>query len=147
MDGMECGRDPEPGSGQRRASGSSGSGQCGRGRHGGQYASLRRRAAGCLIAGGALLAGCVYTPRSVTLYDPDCRIQTRQMVLDERQVGVIGRCHNEGCVAALVVFGAVSAATAVVSGSIVVVGNVVYWFEKRSNCRPVEPPPVDRRGQ
>lgn len=92
----------------------------------------------------ALLAGCVYTPRTVEVYDPACRILTRQMVLDERQVGVIGRCHNEGCVAALVAFGAVSAVTAVVSGSIVVVGNVAYWFEKRSACQPVDPPPAGR---
>lgn len=73
------------------------------------------------------------------VYDRDCRIQARQMVLDERQVGAIGHCSNEGCVLALVAFGAVSAVTAVVSGSIVVVGNVAYWFEKRSNCRPIDP--------
>ena len=109
---------------------------------------MRRGLRTPVLAGGLalLLAGCVYTPRTVTLYDPECRIQTRQMVLDERQVGVIGGCHNEGCVAALVAFGAVSAVTAVVSGSIVVAGNVVYWFEKRSNCRPVEPAVGERKG-
>lgn len=76
------------------------------------------------------------------MYDPDCRIHARHMVLDQQQVGAIGACRNEGCLVALVAFGAVSAATAVVSGSIVVVGNVAYWFEKRSNCRPVDAPPV-----
>ena len=34
----------------------------------------------------------------------------------------------------LVVIGAVTAGRAVVSGSIVVVGNVVYWMERRGKC-------------
>lgn len=110
--------------------------QCPGGPAGGQYARWRSRAAAAVALLG--LTACVYTPRTVTVYDRDCRIQTRQMVLDEQQVGAIGHCRNEGCLAALVAFGAVSAVTAVVSGSIVVVGNVVYWFEKRSGCRPVD---------
>jgi hypothetical protein len=85
-----------------------------------------------------VLAGCVYAPRTVTVYDPDCRIVTRHMVLDAQQVGAIGHCSNEGCLTLLVAMGAVSAVSAVVSGSVVVVGNVMYWFEKRSSCRPVD---------
>jgi hypothetical protein len=33
-----------------------------------------------------------------------------------------------------VAVGAVAAASVVVSGSIVVVGNVVYWLEKQGKC-------------
>lgn len=84
-----------------------------------------------------VLAGCVYAPRTVSVYDPDCQIVTRHMVLDGQQVAAIAHCHNEGCLALLVTMGAVSAVTAVVSGSVVVVGNVVYWFEKRTQCKPV----------
>lgn len=97
------------------------------------------------------LWGCVYAPRTVSVYDPDCQIVTRHMVLDGQQVAAIAHCHNEGCLALLVTMGAVSAVTAVVSGSVVVVGNVVYWFEKRSQCKPVPqdqftvPPPVPAR--
>jgi hypothetical protein len=87
-----------------------------------------------------LLAGCVFTPRAINVYDPDCQISSRQLILQAEQMPVMGHCRGEECGAMLVVFGAVSAATAVVSGSIVVVGNVVYWFEKQNQCRKVEPP-------
>ncbi len=86
----------------------------------------------------ALQAGCVFAPRTIHVYDPDCQITSRQMILQAEQMPVIGHCRGEECGAMLVVFGAVSAATAVVSGSIVVVGNVVYWFEKQNNCKKVE---------
>lgn len=82
------------------------------------------------------LAACVFAPRTVSVYDPQCQIVTRQMVLDNQQVAAIAHCQNEGCLTLLVAMGAVSAVTAIVSGSVVVVGNVAYWFEKRSLCRP-----------
>jgi hypothetical protein len=84
---------------------------------------------------GATLAGCVYVPVMHEVYDEDCGIVARQMTLDVQQVGgFAGGCVNEGCAALLVVVGAVTAASAVVSGSIVLAGNVVYWFEKRGRC-------------
>lgn len=82
-----------------------------------------------------LLGGCVFVPRTVQVYDADCQITSRQMVLDMQQIGTFGHCANEGCAAALVALGAVASVSAVISGSVVVVGNVVYWFEKRSLCR------------
>ena len=96
--------------------------------------------AGLSLALAALLAGCIFAPRTVSFYDRDCRIVTRQMVLDSQQVASIAHCQNEGCLTLLVAMGAVSAVSAVVSGSVVVVGNVVYWFEKRSQCRPLAAP-------
>jgi hypothetical protein len=80
----------------------------------------------------------VFAPRTISIYDPDCRITSRQMILQASEMPIMGRCRGEECGAMLVIFGAVSAATAVVSGSIVVVGNVVYWFEKQNQCRKVE---------
>ncbi|MBK6851490.1 MAG: hypothetical protein IPG93_07750 [Burkholderiales bacterium] len=94
-----------------------------------------------LVAGAALavlVAGCVFAPRTIHVYDPDCQITSRQMILQAEQMPVFGHCRGEQCGAMLVIFGAVSAATAVVSGSIVVVGNVVYWFEKQNDCKRVE---------
>ena len=81
-----------------------------------------------------LIQGCVYVPRTTVAYDEECRIYTKQMVLDVVQVGAIGRCVNEGCVVAIVAASAVTAASVVVSGSIAVVGNVVYWLEKKGQC-------------
>jgi hypothetical protein len=81
-----------------------------------------------------LLSACIVLPRTELVYDDDCKIQKRQMVLDVHQVGYFGGCANQGCVALLVGAGAVATASAVISGSIAVVGNVVYWLERRGQC-------------
>ena len=81
-----------------------------------------------------LLQACVVVPRTKTVYDEDCRIHARQMVLAVEQAEVFGGCVNEGCAALLVGLGVITAATAVVSGSIAVAGNIVYWFEKQGQC-------------
>lgn len=80
------------------------------------------------------LSACVVLPRTETVFDDDCKIQKRQMVLDVHQIGYFGGCVNNGCVALLVGAGAVATASAVVSGSIAVIGNVVYWLERRGEC-------------
>lgn len=81
-----------------------------------------------------LLGGCVYVPRTTAVYDEKCQSYQRQMTLEAQQVGSIMGCGGDACIHALVVMGAVSAATAVVSGSVVVIGNVVYWVEHRGRC-------------
>ena len=55
------------------------------------------------------------------------------MVLEAALVNVTANCQNEECIVALLV---PSVASAVVSGSIVIVGNVVYWLEKQGKCLP-----------
>jgi hypothetical protein len=87
----------------------------------------------------ALLAGCVVVPHTVERYDPDCRVVTRSMELQAVQLGWIQHCANEGCAALLAAAGATAAASAVISGSITIVGNVVYWLEKQGRCRRVSP--------
>lgn len=82
----------------------------------------------------ALIQGCVYVPRTSSVYDEQCRAQTRQMTLEAERVGGFVNCVNEACVALLIGAGVVTAASVVVSGSIVVVGNVVYWLERRQQC-------------
>jgi hypothetical protein len=82
----------------------------------------------------ALLHGCIYLPRTTTVYDQDCRIEAKQMSMQLTQIGGFGRCQGQGCAELLVAAGAVAAASAVVTGSIVVTGNVVYWFEKQGRC-------------
>jgi hypothetical protein len=97
---------------------------------------VRARSIG-LVCVAALLAACVYLPRTTQVYDDDCRILAKQMTLDLHQAGVFSTgCSNQGCAALLVTFGAVAMASAVVSGSIVIAGNIVYWFEKRGHCQP-----------
>ena len=82
----------------------------------------------------ALLQACVVVPRTDSVYDESCKLQRRQMTLEVQQIGAFRACSNEGCAALLVGAGVVVVASAVVSGSIAVVGNVVYWFEHQGRC-------------
>lgn len=59
------------------------------------------------------------------------------MTLEETQLIGVTHCENEACVALLITAGVVSATTAIVSGSIVIVGNIIYWYEKRGLCKHV----------
>ncbi|HEY5897739.1 MAG TPA: hypothetical protein VIV54_09260 [Burkholderiales bacterium] len=92
----------------------------------------RRTSAACVLA--LLLAGCIYVPRTTSVYDQDCRIEARHMTMELAQIGALGHCQGQQCAQLLVAAGAVAAASAVVTGSIVVTGNIVYWFEKQGRC-------------
>ena len=85
-----------------------------------------------------MLSGCIYLPRTTQVYDPQCQIVSRQAVLEVQELGGIRHCSNDGCRAFLVAAGVVTVASAVISGSLVVAGNVVYWLEKQGQCRRVE---------
>jgi len=87
-----------------------------------------------IAAAVLLLAGCIYLPRTTTVYDEDCRIEARHMTMEMTQIGALGHCQGRECAQILVAVGAVAAASAVVSGSIVITGNIVYWFEKQGRC-------------
>jgi hypothetical protein len=69
------------------------------------------------VSVAALLSACVYAPRTIQVYDHECRIMANHMVLEGAQVAAIQRCENQGCVA------------------IVVVGNIAYWFERKARCQ------------
>jgi hypothetical protein len=82
----------------------------------------------------ALLSACVVVPRTVVGYDSECHVVARQMTLQPLQLASIGGCSNSGCGALLAAAGATAAASLVVSGTIAVAGNVVYWLEKQGHC-------------
>jgi hypothetical protein len=95
------------------------------------------------------LAGCVVVPVTRDVYDPDCRLMRREVTLEAAMLGQFHSCSGQECSALLATLGVVSAATLVVSGSLAVVGNVVYWLEHEANCRrrsapqaPVPTPPA-----
>lgn len=81
------------------------------------------------------LAGCVVLPQTIQVYDPDCRVLTRQVVLQANVIGHFQACAGDGCLAMLTAAGVVTAASAVVSGSIALVGNAVYWLERQGRCQ------------
>ncbi|MDO6746578.1 hypothetical protein [Gilvimarinus sp. 1_MG-2023] len=83
----------------------------------------------------ALLTGCIYVPKVVHKYDSECQIMVRQAELEVSTVNHLLRCEGERCAGALVSAGLVSTGSAIISGSIVLVSNTVYWFEKNIDCR------------
>jgi hypothetical protein len=84
----------------------------------------------------ALLPSCIVVPRTIEVYDPECQVVARHMDLQSVQIGYISGCSNEGCAVLIVAAAATVTATAIISGSIVVIGNTVYWFEKQGRCNP-----------
>ncbi len=86
------------------------------------------------------LLGCIVLPQTREVYDPECRVLTRQITLEAAVLGGFQSCAGEGCAAMLSAMGVVTAASVVVSGSIALVGNVVYWFERQGRCNPAPPP-------
>jgi hypothetical protein len=94
----------------------------------------RRTATGLAVCLTLGLAGCVVVPHTREVYDAGCRTQARQMTLDVAVVGRLERCSGDACAAQLVAAGAVTVVSAVVSGSIALVGNVVYWIELQGRC-------------
>jgi hypothetical protein len=83
-----------------------------------------------------LLSSCIVVPRTVEVYDPECQVVARHMDLQSVQVGYIAGCSNQGCATLIVAAAATVTASAIISGSIVVIGNTVYWFEKQGRCNP-----------
>lgn len=82
------------------------------------------------------LSGCIVTTEVVERYDEDCQIHTRHVVLNSSQWGMLGECSDtRECTSKLLGAGLISATTAVVSGSVVIVGNAVYWLEKQGRCQ------------
>ena len=88
-----------------------------------------------------LLQSCVFFPRTTSENKTLCHLQPRQMELDVTDIsGDFGLHHHnmhcdDDCLA--VTLGGivvVSAGSAIVSGSIVVVGNTLHWLEEQGRC-------------
>ena len=86
----------------------------------------------------ALQACVVFLPSTMEIYDPECQVVSKRMTLQDVQLGVIATCQNQSCLAMVVAAGVTAAASVIVSGSIVVVGNNAYWLERQSTCRPAK---------
>lgn len=80
------------------------------------------------------LQACVVVPQTREVYDADCKVMKRQMTLETATLGSFQSCGGDSCKALLVATGAVTAASAVVSGSVALVGNMLYWLENQGQC-------------
>ena len=90
------------------------------------------------LVAGLLASGCVVVPVTRDSYDDDCKVATHHMELTTVQVKDVHGCSNgmDSFLGPWCVLGAVGLATisTVVSGSVVVVGNVAYWTERQAAC-------------
>jgi hypothetical protein len=89
------------------------------------------------LAAGLLAAGCVVVPVTRDSYDDECKVATHRMELTTVQLKEVYGCSTQvNLLGPFCVLGAVGLATVstVVSGSVVVVGNVAYWTERRAAC-------------
>ena len=82
-----------------------------------------------------LLAGCVYVPEDAHSYDEKCNVMRKKKVLALEEAIPMANCSNEACALLMASYGLVTAASFVVSGSIVVISNTVYWLETPSDCK------------
>jgi hypothetical protein len=89
------------------------------------------------LLAGLLTSGCVIVPVTTESFDPECRVVTRHMELKSVQLAQFQACQNVGCQVDVIAVVGLVAVSAVVSGSIVLVGNVVYWSEHRASCPPL----------
>jgi hypothetical protein len=87
-------------------------------------------AAACAL----LLQACIVVPQTRDYYDAGCQMMSKEIVLGATMIGRFQGCAGEACAVMLATMGAVTAATAVVSGSIALVGNVAYWVERQGRC-------------
>ncbi len=89
-----------------------------------------------IVAMAFLLSSCV-TVTPIETSDADnhrCQLSTKKLSLKTigHRSGI--SCHNSGCLAALGVSALYTVSTAVISGSIVLIGNSVHWLEKQGKC-------------
>ena len=93
----------------------------------------------CPLAAGLLATGCVIVPVQTEGFDPACRLVTHHIELQPVVLGQLNSCSGQGCEALVLASLGVTAVSAVVSGSIAIIGNAAYWAEHRAGC--VAPPP------
>lgn len=83
----------------------------------------------------SVCCSCVVTPRSVEYSDDKCGRISKRYVLDVHEIESFpAHCINFHCEAEAMLLVGVSVVSAIVSGSVVVVGNTVHWLEEQNSC-------------
>jgi hypothetical protein len=93
----------------------------------------------CALPFAAVLTSCTVAPRTVESFDYECKTYQRSATLTAKPIGGLDKsCQQQPglCLPLLVGAGAVTAATTIISGSLVITGNVVFWLERQSRCNP-----------
>ena len=90
-----------------------------------------------IITLSLFISGCVYYPQKIEQYDAQCDISFMKLELESREMKDACKrpnsndSHGNACLAGIL---GMTALSAIVSGSLVVAGNTVYWLEKEGRC-------------
>jgi len=90
-----------------------------------------------LISLPLLVSGCVYYPHKIEHYDEQCKITFNTVELESKEMkDACARTNSSDPTGAACLAGilTLTAASAIVSGSLVLVGNTAYWLEKKGRC-------------
>jgi hypothetical protein len=93
--------------------------------------SLKHAAAAATVL---TLSGCLVLPKVDMNQPVPCPLVTREVTLDTVQLGRISHCYGDACLLQLTAGTVVFAASALVSGSVALVGNTIHWIERTSKC-------------
>lgn len=90
-----------------------------------------------LVSLSLFISGCVYYPKKIDHYDTECKITFSTLELESKEMRDACAKTNSGdpsgaaCLAGIATLGA---ASAIVSGTLVMVGNTAYWLGKEGRC-------------
>ena len=99
------------------------------------------------------LNGCaVFYPKKIAYHDADCDIRAKKFVLDVtnlREECAKGpsptiECLQGNLIAELIAQSVISASSLIISSSIAIVGNTIYWLEKQSKCKTKITPEINQ---
>lgn len=96
----------------------------------------------------SLIQGCVVVPKTADNNTSRCQLLTKKLTLDVYQVGTFdadqvvreldrlaqSRCDKPECLLVYAPLITVAAGSAIVSGSLVIVGNTLHWLEEQGRC-------------
>lgn len=98
-----------------------------------------------ILSAAVLVSSCIVVPKRVQYYDRDCDVVAKSYELTTKQFSILEGakdCSDDDCVKQIAGYAlgtaVVGSVSAIVSGSIVVAGNTVYWLEKQGKCNRVD---------
>ncbi|MDZ4260929.1 MAG: hypothetical protein U1B30_01175 [Pseudomonadota bacterium] len=93
-----------------------------------------------LILLSSTVCACVVVPKKGASYDEKCMVSTQkiELTMEQRQIFNDIDCFSKSCTSeltgALLTSTLAATTSAVVSGSVALVGNTLYWLESQGEC-------------
>ena len=81
-----------------------------------------------------LLSSCIVLPRQEMVFNQDCGYLVKKMTLTSEYIDIVDSCHSEDCIALLIIGGVIGTTSLLISGSITIIANVIYWMERKAEC-------------